>query len=112
MNEDSTENSYVWDFDGETYYYLAGYFAFDENSRGLGAFGYSSSAGGGLPGHQGFFQTLNQGNLIGFSILEWGNSWKSLDKPCDDYSIEEGGEDGYYYEHYNLNYIGDPLLRT
>ena len=95
------------------YYYLAGYFAFNKNGWGLGTFGYSGVAGGGVPGLQGFTSSLNQGKTIGESILEWGYCWSQLENPLGPYSLSGGSSGiGNNYEHYYLNYIGDPLLKS
>ncbi|MBA3045553.1 MAG: hypothetical protein KKH41_04185 [Candidatus Thermoplasmatota archaeon] len=107
INSDGTETGSSGD------YYLAGYLAFNNNGWGLGAFGYSGVAGGGVPGLHGFINSLNQGKTIGETILEWGYCWSQLENPLGPYYLHEGSSGiGNNFEHYYLNYIGDPLLRT
>ncbi|MBU4591335.1 MAG: hypothetical protein KKH41_02005 [Candidatus Thermoplasmatota archaeon] len=109
--------------------YLAGHFTFNNGGNALGTFGYSTVAGGGLPGSEGLFSNINQGKTIGELILAWGNSWQNMDNPLGHYNQEgpippsepapphfpptrgEDGGVGSNYEYYWLNFIGDPLLR-
>ena len=86
--------------DGDGNYYIAGQFAFNSEGWGLGAFGYSSSAGGRTPGAEGFFESLNKGKTIGESIIAWGEFWENSPNLLD------------HVEHQNLIFIGDPLLKA
>ncbi len=110
IERDGSDNIGTGNLEG--YYYLAGYFSFNNVGWGLGCFGYSSVAGGGAPGSQGFFNTLNLEKSIGESLISWGTTWSELPNPVGDYSVESDGGAGWYFEHYYLNYIGDPLLKS
>ncbi len=94
---DSDGNDNV-DVDGN--YYIAGQFAFNSEGWGLGAFGYSSGAGGKTPGAEGLFDSLNKGKTIGESIIAWGEFWENNPSLPD------------HVDHQNLIFIGDPLLKA